>query len=120
MKLFNKLLKLFFNIIIIFLVLVVIVVAYNFVQINLLNNQYVNLFGYTFFETTTGSMAPTIEISDLIIVKISKDVKVNDIISFIEDNEIITHRVIEEKNNMFITKGDANTGEDRPIEKNSI
>ena len=120
MKVFNKILKFFFNIIIIFLILLVIIVAYNFIQLSVLNRPYPIFRGYTFFETTTGSMVPTIEISDLIIVEITKDVKENDIISFMENGEIITHRIIGETDNLFITKGDANNGEDRPIEKDIV
>ena len=120
MKFLKCFLKTIFNIIIVLLVLLVIVVGYNFIQINVLNKQYASFFGYTFFEITTGSMEPTIEISDVIIVKITKDVKINDIISFIENDEVITHRIISERDNQLITKGDANTGEDKPVEKKNV
>ena len=120
MKLLKNFFKILFNIIIVLLVLTTMIVAYNFMQLNVLNKKYADFFGYAFFETTTGSMSPTIEISDLVVVKITDDVNVNDIVTFIENNDIITHRIIEEKNNRFITKGDANNGEDKPIEKNSI
>ena len=120
MKFLKNIFRILFNIIIVLLVLVVIVVAYNFVQISILNKQYASFFGYTFFEISTGSMADTIEISDVIIVKITKDVKINDIISFMEDDAVITHRIIGEKENYLITKGDANNGEDKPIEKKCV
>ena len=120
MKLLEKIIKTIFNILIIFMVFLVIVVAHNFIQINILKKQYTNFFGFTIFEVTTGSMSGTIEINDVILVKITKDVKEKDIITFEATGEIITHRVLAEKDDELYTKGDANTGEDTPIKKDSV
>ncbi len=73
-----------------------------------------DLFGFKTFTIISGSMEPTINIDDVIIVKsVSKsDIQINDIITFKEDGEIITHRVKDLKvvDNQFIytTKGDSN------------
>ena len=120
MKLLEKIIKTIFNILIIFMVFLVIVVAHNFIQINILKKQYTNFFGFTIFEVKTGSMSGTIEINDVILVKITKDVKEKDIITFEANGEIITHRVLAEKDDELYTKGDANTGEDTPIKKDSV
>lgn len=120
MKLLEKIIKTIFNILILFMVFLVIVVAHNFIQINILKKQYTNFFGFTIFEVTTGSMSGTIEINDVILVKITKDVKEKDIITFEANGEIITHRVLAEKDDELYTKGDANTGEDTPIKKDSV
>ena len=85
-----------------------------------------NLFGYEFYNILTGSMEPTIPTGSLVITKSvdTKDIKVNDIITFGEGNSVTTHRVesINKGNNLeFITKGDANEVIDpRPIEENEI
>lgn len=68
----KKLLKSFFNLIIIVIVITVILVLFNFFQITICNKKYSNFFGYTFFEITTGSMKGTIEIQDVILVKITR------------------------------------------------
>ena len=120
MNLLENIIKTIFNILIIFMVFLVIVVAHNFIQINILKKQYTNFFGFTIFEVTTGSMSGTIEINDVILVKITKDVKEKDIITFEANGEIITHRVLAEKDDELYTKGDANTGEDTPIKKDSV
>ena len=120
MKFIEKIIKTLFNIIIIIVVLLAIIVAYNFFQINILKKQYSDFFGYTFFEVSTGSMSPTIEINDVILVKITQDVKKDDIITYIYNNEIITHRIIDETPEGLITKGDANNADDRPIEKSNV
>lgn len=120
MKFLEIILKTFFNIVTIFIILLVILIGYNFFQISILNKKYSNFFDYTFFEVTTGSMSGTIEINDVVIVKINDNIKENDIITYELDDTIITHRLIKIEDNQLITKGDANNAEDRPIEKTSV
>ena len=120
MKLLEKIVKIVFNIIIVLMFFLVIIVSYNFIQINILKKQYSNFLGYTVFEVTTGSMSGTIEINDVILVKITQDVKKDDIITFQKKGEIITHRIIAENDDLLITKGDANTGNDTPIQKKDV
>ena len=112
--------KIFFSVITIALLLVVVMVVYNFFQISVLNKKYSNLFGYTFFEVATGSMSNTIEINDVVIVRITKDIKKDDIITYINDDVIITHRVVEQNGRQITTKGDANNDLDKPIENSMV
>lgn len=73
-----------------------------------------DVFGYKTFTVISGSMEPTINIDDVIIVKNvdKKDIQTNDIITFNIDGEIITHRVIDYKiindEVVYTTKGDSN------------
>ena len=120
MKLIEKIVKTIFNILIIFMVFIVIIVSYNFIQINVLKKQYSNFLGYTIFEVSTGSMSGTIEINDVILVKITQDVKKDDIITFFNKDEIITHRLIVENNDKLVTKGDANTARDIAINRSDV
>lgn len=120
MKLLEKIVKTIFNILIIFMVFIVIIVSYNFIQINVLKKQYANFLGYTIFEVSTGSMSGTIEINDVILVKITQDVKKDDIITFFNKNEIITHRIIVDNNDKLVTKGDANTARDIAINRSDV
>ncbi len=120
MKLIKKIAKTFFNLLIIFMIFLVIIVSFNFFQINILKKQYTNFFGFTLFEVTTGSMSGTIEINDVVLVKITKDVAKGDIITFTNKGEIITHRIVAENENELFTKGDANNGEDMPIDRSSV
>ena len=76
--------------------------------------------GYAFFEVATGSMSGTIEIGDVVIVRVTKDVEENDIIVFKEEDNYITHRLIKKQDNKIITKGDANNSQDKPIEETQI
>ena len=120
MKILGRILKFFFDTIVLLCIVFCLFVGYNFFQINILNNKYSNVFGYTFFEVATGSMKETLQISDVIIVKITDDVSKDDIITFEKEEQIITHRVIEKNKDKIITKGDANNTADKPIDKSNV
>ena len=101
-----------------FLVMLVLLCVYTFVVTDILKKDYVNIFGYSYFVVATGSMSGTIEVDDIIFVKITKDVKVNDVVTFKnKDGDIITHRLIKLDGSRYITKGDINNVSDEAISK---
>ena len=65
-------------------------------------------------------MADTINVKDIVIVKLTKDVKENDIITYRNGENFVTHRIIRIEDDQIITKGDANNTEDNPITRNDI
>lgn len=78
--------------------------------------SYPTYFGYTFFEIASGSMKPTLQVNDVIVVKITKEnLKKGDIIAFYNDNAIITHRILYIDGNIITVKGDNNNIVDKPI-----
>ena len=120
-KVVNKIVGIVLNILLIIVTLIILVGIYYLVQIKVFNNDYANIFGYTFFEVATGSMADTIEIGDVVIVELTKDVRKNDIIVYKDEENFITHRLIEiDENGEFITKGDANNTEDKPVNETQV
>jgi len=120
-KIINKIAGIILNILLIFVSLFIIIGIYYLLQIKILNNIYANIFGYTFFEVATGSMADTIEIGDVVVVKITKDIQENDIIVYQEEDNFITHRLIRiNENGEWITKGDANNTKDSPIQETQV
>ena len=67
----------------------------------------------------TGSMEPTLNIDDFVILRELKGrVNVNDIVSYKRPGEKteVLHRVVRVDKNIVITKGDANNKEDAPID----
>lgn len=106
------------------IILIIIAVFLNFyliIQNKIIQKKlYVNYFGYTFFIVDSSSMYDTLKENDLVIVKITNDVELNDIISYEEDGNIITHRLIKKEGDTFITKGDFNNYQDKPIKKEQI
>ena len=112
--------KIFKNTIFIILIIILIFVLYSAIQMKVGNNEYSCLFGYTIFEVSTGSMKDTLDIYDIIIVKITQEVEDGDIISYRNDDEIITHRIKSIDGEKIITKGDANNIQDKPITKSDV
>lgn len=119
-NIFTKTINIFVNLIIIILVIIAIFSVYGFTQINILNKEYIDIFGYTFFKTETASMEKTILIGDIVIVKIGEEFSENDIITYKDQNVFVTHRVIKKEEDTIITKGDNNNSEDEPISKNEV
>ncbi len=120
MKKLSKILGYILNVLIILVTIIIILAIYYFIQIKVFNKPYANIFGYTFFEVATGSMEPTIDVGDVIIVKVTNEVNENDIIVCNKDNAFITHRLIRIEEENFITKGDANNTEDEPMNKSDL
>lgn len=113
--------KIFKSIACCFLALLVSLCLYTFIVTDIMKKDYVNVFGYTYFVVKTGSMSGTLEVDDVIIVKITKDTKINDIITYVNDNgEIITHRLVRKSGSKLIAQGDVNNVEDNPITKNQL
>lgn len=101
--------------------IILVIIVYNIVlltisYINKITN--VNIFGYKAYIITTNSMEPKIKVGDIVIAKTvkEKDLKSGDVITFWQDHEVITHRIVRieegEDNNYYITKGDNNNIED--------
>ncbi len=112
--------KVFNFIIYIIIFIIIVLLLYGIIQNKIENKNYINLFGYTFLEVVTGSMSGTIEVGDGIIVKLTSDIKENDIIVYKKADNLITHRLIKIEEDRLITKGDANNVPDEPITKDMI
>ena len=105
-----------------FIIILLTLSLYNFINIKILKKDLVTVFGYAMLEVISGSMEPTIKVGDLIIINTKeKNYKTNDIITFYdEENSFVTHRIISNKKNKVKTKGDANNTDDGDILKNKI
>lgn len=80
------------------------------------------IFGFGILEIQSGSMEKALSIGDIIIIKDSENYEVNDIVTFKVDNDyLVTHRIIERNGNIFKTKGDNNnTADEHKITKDKI
>ena len=90
-------------------------------------NETPSFFGIKTYVIISGSMLPELDIGDIVIVKDEEqsEYKEGDIISFREDENVITHRIskIIEENGVkkYVTKGDNNNTEDlESIEREQI
>lgn len=116
-KIFSRVITTILSIITVVLMLLA---FYNFFSINILKKDFSNIFGYTFFEVISGSMSPSIEKWDLIVVEVGDDFEKGDVISYKRDGVFITHRIVEKGDTYYITKGDANNSVDNPVDKKDV
>ena len=116
----KKIINIALDVFIVILGVILLITVYNNIQVKILGRDYASFFGHSVFEVQTGSMGEIIEPGDWIVVKYVKNIKLNDIVTFEHKGEYITHRVIEVYNDTYVTKGDANTAKDSPINKSQI
>ena len=119
-KIYEKITNILLDILIVIFGIILLITIYNSIQIKILGNHYSSFFGYSTFEVETGSMEDAINIGDWIIVKSGSKFKLNDIVTYEQDGEFITHRIVEVHNNTYVTRGDANNSKDDPINKKQV
>ncbi len=118
MKIIKKIMQVFINVLLVLVTLLILFLVYRIVSIKFFNKDVT--LRYTFYEIATGSMEPTLNVKDFIIVKESDKYSVGDIITYKEDNSYITHRIIKINGDTLVTKGDANNSEDKIISKSEV
>lgn len=118
----KKISKLLLNIICTITITLIILGISYIVQITIMNKKYANVLGYSLFEVLTGSMSPTINIGDDVLIKVTKNIQNNDIVVFDnkQNDNFIIHRVVQINENNVITKGDSNNVIDKAISKENI
>ena len=117
----RKYLKLSIDILFYILLFIVLVYVANIFYFRVIKKENApRIFNYYVFNVLTGSMENKLHINDYILVKKTKNIKENDIITFKVDDSYVTHRVVKIEKNQIITKGDANNTEDDPITKDDV
>ena len=120
----NKILKIIrkviVNLLIVILSIIAIIVIWGLIQLNVQNKEYINIFGYSIFSAETGSMSPTMEKGDIVIIKIGDEIRENDIITYQKENVLVTHRIVNINGDTIIAKGDFNNTYDEPIKKDEV
>lgn len=78
-------------------------------------------FGVGAAVVVSGSMEPTLSIDDLVIVKKTDNLNIDDLIVFYQDRMLVVHRLVEiTESGELITKGDANNTTDEPIKLEDV
>ena len=98
------------NTLTVILLILLTIVVYGKCSVSFGNKLYPDYFGYTLFEVVSGSMEPTLYINDVVLVKIQKEkIEKDDIITFMYNNDFITHRVLLVDGDTITVKGDNNS-----------
>ena len=119
-KIINIIKNIIINTIIFILGIIAILAIWTSIQLSVQNKEYVDIFGYSIFSTATGSMSPTMEKGDIVLVKIGEPAQEEDIITYQKDGTFITHRIVEINGDSIIAKGDNNNTLDEGITKDAI
>lgn len=95
---------------------------YNMISYKILKKDLATINGYAVMEVVSGSMEPTINIGDMIIINThDKDLSVGDIITFKDvNNAFVTHRIMSINEDTLITKGDFNNDSDDEFSKDLV
>lgn len=79
------------------------------------------VFGWSWAVVVSGSMSPEIEVDDLVVIHQQEEYTVGDIISYKSGQSLVTHRIVEEQDGTYTTKGDFNnTVDTNPVDKENI
>ena len=117
----KKIVKAIVNLLTYILLAILILIIYGKLVMTFTDNMYPNFLGYTILQVESGSMEPTISTSDVVLVKLdNSNVQKDDIVSYISDGSIITHRVLFIDGDKYTCKGDANNTIDATITKSVI
>ena len=123
MRIVKSLCKLFIDILTVILFVLLGVTIYAKVNMLMHDTGYSNYFGFSFFKIISGSMSPAINVNDIVVVKLKNfDINVDDVVSYVENGTIVTHRVIyyDKENKLVTLKGDNNNTIDKPIKADLI
>ena len=87
---------------------------------SLVGNQMPMPFGFGAAIVLSGSMEPTFSKGDLIVVKETDVVAVDDIVVYQDGGSLVVHRVVDMADGSITTQGDANNAADDPIERSAV
>lgn len=86
------------------------------VQQTVLHRETPEVFGYSQYIVTSGSMETVLSTGDLILVKSEEEYNLGDVVTFRDPaGQTVTHRIVGRVSDQFITKGDANNTEDQEL-----
>lgn len=118
---FKKIIKLIINILTYILIAIVFVYLVFAIYNKFISKEGKFFIGkYYIFQIVTGSMESELFAGDYIVVKKTENYKTGDIITYIDGNYYITHRIYQIDGSKIVTKGDANNSADNPISKDKI
>ncbi len=114
----KKILKRFVPVVLVALLLGILI--YNVNAKLLLGNQLPMPLGVGVSVVLSGSMEPTFSKDDVIIVKPTDDIYVDQIVVYQDGDSMTVHRIVEINGDKVITQGDANESPDSPINVSAI
>jgi signal peptidase len=84
------------------------------------NSDLPKAFGMAHVVVVTGSMEPTVNVGDILIIREQPDYAVGDIVTYRSGVSLVTHRIVAKQGDLLITRGDHNNVDDAPIPPESV
>ncbi len=78
------------------------------------------ILGYSQLVVISGSMQPAIDPGDLLIIREQESYLPGDIVTFIDGQSLVTHRLLDIKDGFALTRGDANNTDDAPVATENV
>lgn len=76
----------------------------------------IDINGISILTVSSNSMKPELTVGDIIIIREYKDYNVGDVVTYsVNDDYLVTHRIIKKEGNNFVCKGDSNNVSDKEI-----
>lgn len=116
----KKLRNLFAKSITIILILVLLFNLYFPIAARLTGHPYPALFGLRQAVVLSGSMEPAVGIGDLIVIHSQNAYREGDVVTYLDGQRLVTHRIVEIKPNSLLTQGDANNTPDSPVDPEQV
>lgn len=76
------------------------------------NDPAPTVFGYSYAVVISGSMQPAIQVNDLIVTHSRAEYDVGDVITYLSNGDLVTHRIVNTENGRYTTRGDFNNAPD--------
>ncbi len=94
---------------------------YPFLARQLFGIRHPTVFGYSTAIVVSGSMAEAIDVNDVVVIRKEAAYAPEDIVSYVQGDLLITHRIVAQEGDCFRTKGDANdTVDPSPVHPEQI
>ena len=101
----------------IFTVIVIIACWYAIIVKMILKVDVPMVAGYSALVVLSGSMEPTIMTGEVIVIHAQENYEIKDILTYRDSGVLVTHRIVDETETTYTTRGDANNTDDPPIKK---
>lgn len=120
-KRITKILSLIFDVILAVIIVAGLAIACSGTIQRIQGKQQPMFFGRGWAVVLSGSMEPTMSPGSAIFICEKDEYEIGDIVTYISKSGMsITHRIIDIKDDKYITRGDANKVADAPIDKSQI
>lgn len=97
-----------YNILMVLVCLILLINVWQLAAQRFLHMDIPSVLGYSYLTVLSGSMEPEFSAGDVLVIHKEEHYAKGDVIAFYEDGMLISHRIIDEGQEGFITKGDAN------------